>query len=272
MHRRLRRWLADLWKNGIATKFFTLIGVIAAATSPIQFAPANMRIPANWFPPVVVATGVCTLIVAIVWAHPCASMRWAHHHNGTWTIRISRQDLFARDIPIVVTVDRQATTSPEDAGPHSLVAMLVERWFDGDHLALRRSLAEPDAPDSPFPVGHTIPFRTQTRSGLLYCLAEPTSTTHTSWLDLATGYAALWSALRRHNISEIAVPVLGSGFSRGLLSFDGLVSMLIHSFHSASSQGTVARTLHICIHDTDYNPGTMTAAARQLELLGYQRL
>jgi hypothetical protein len=67
------------------------------------------------------------------------------------------------------------------------------------------------------------------------------------------------------------VPVIGAGFARAQLSFDGLLAMLLLSFHAASVQGTVTRTLHVCIRPEDFSTRLLATAGRHLEALGYQR-
>lgn len=271
---RARNWLADLAANGFAGKCFTIFGVLSSVAGVVQFAlpDAGQRIAPGQWPTVLSTIGVVTLVAATVWARPRRSVAYAYRHHGTWTIRISRQDLYDCETPVVVTVDRLASTAPATVGPDSLVSGLVERWFGGDRQALENAIVNAGPRDILHPTGHTLAFAAGTRTGWLYCLADPAVPgARTSWLELAVGHHRLWSTLRPGNLEEIAVPVLGSGFARAQLSFDGLLSMLILSFHAASIQGLVTRTLHVCIRDEDFSTRILTAAGRQLRLLGYQR-
>jgi hypothetical protein len=129
------------------------------------------------------------------------------------------------------------------------------------------------------PIGQILAFSAPapeggggTRCGWLYCLADPTvDERHTSLLEVVTGHDTLWTALRGENVHAVAVPVLGSGFARARLSFEGLQSPLLLSFHAASLGGTVVRTLHVCVQGPDFSPRLLAEAARQLRSLGYEQ-
>lgn len=271
--RRLGHWLDGLAANGFAGKLLGLFGALASGLSCLQFVAPHLpeRVTPRQWPVLIAVTALVALVIAVLWALPRTSIQYTYRHQGTWTIRICRGDLFDAGVPVVVTADRRASIAPFDTGPQSLVATLVSRWFGGDHAELERSLGRSRPGAGLLPVGEILPFANGTRSGWLYCLTDPTSGQHTSLLDVVTGHQRLWDSLRPLNVPAVAVPVLGSGFARARLSLEGLLWTLLLSFHAASLDGGVTRTLHVCIRDTDFTPRLLAGAARQLRALGYVR-
>jgi hypothetical protein len=276
--RPVRHRLAGLWANGFPEKLLAVLGALATTAGAIQFVLPHLTddVPARRWAWILGATLLVALAAATVWAWPRSSIRYVHRRGGTWTVLVTRGDLFEAGVPIVVTVDRRATTDPKEVGGQSLVGVLVARWFGGDVAQLDAGLRPPrptgTGTDQPLlSVGHTLAFGAGEAAGWLYCLADPTTEGHTTLGDVVTGHERLWSTLRTRNVGDVAVPVFGSGFARAQLSLDGLLSLLLLSFHAASLESAVVRTLRVYIHDDDFNPRVLVAAARMLEQLGYER-
>src|SRR5581483_555465 len=101
----------------------------------------------------------------------------------------------------------------------------------------------PDPHEADLAPGSTIRFSGPGgRYGWLFCLSKKTPDgSHTTWQDLAFAYSALWTTMRRENSSSVVVPVIGAGFARAQLSFNGLLLFLILSFHAASLERPVTK-------------------------------
>ena len=194
---------------------------------------------------------------------------------GLWSIELNVGDLFDQGSGIVVTVDRRLSLDLDQTGPDSLVSQLVGRWFEQDSRKLQEQLAisPPDPRETDLEPGSTIRFSGPGgRYGWLFCLSTKTPDgSHTTWHDLAFAYNALWSTMRRENSSSVVVPVIGAGFARAQLSFNGLLLFLILSFHAASLERPVTKNLRIIVRHEDFDPRAFSAASELLGYLGYKK-
>ena len=195
--------------------------------------------------------------------------------SGLWGIELNVGDLFDQGSGIVVTVDRRLSLDLDQTGPDSLVSQLVGRWFERDSRKLQEQLAisPPDPHEADLAPGSTIRFSGPGGSyGWLFCLSTKTPDgSHTTWQDLASAYSTLWTAMRRENSSSVVVPVIGAGFARAQLSFNGLLLFLILSFHAASLERPVTKNLKIVVSRDDFDPRAFAAASELLGYLGYKK-
>ena len=194
---------------------------------------------------------------------------------GPWAIELSVGDLFDQGSGIVVTVDRSLSLKLDQTGPESLIAQLIDKWFGQDRAELRDKLSPRSLGlrDTDLPLGTTIRFSSpQGYYGWLFCLATKTAGgSHTTWQDLAFSYDALWAALRRENSSSVVVPVIGAGFARTQLPFNGLLIFLILSFHAASLERPVTKNLRIIVSEEEFDPRAFSAASKLLVYMGYKK-
>jgi hypothetical protein len=194
---------------------------------------------------------------------------------GLWAVDLRVGDLFDQGSGIVVTVDRRLSLDLDQTGPDSLVSQLVGRWFDQDSRKLRDVLAtKPSASGDPdLELGSTIRFSSADgHYGWLFCLSTKTADgSRTTWQDLAFAYDALWTAMRRENSSFVIVPVIGAGFARSQLPFNGLLLFLILSFHAASLERPVTKNLKIIVPPDEFDPRAFSAAGKLLGYLGYKK-
>jgi hypothetical protein len=194
---------------------------------------------------------------------------------GPWAVELAVGDLFDQGSGIVVTVDRRLSLDLDETGPDSLISQLAERWFDQDRGKLREELAiKPPGPGEPdLALGTTIRFSSPGGYyGWLFCLSTKTADgSLTTWQDLAFSYDALWTAMRRENSSCVVVPVIGAGFARSQLPFNGLLLFLILSFHAASLERPVTRNLKIIVSQEEFDPRAFSAASKLLGYLGYKK-
>ena len=205
---------------------------------------------------------------------PSRHVRYTFQPNQ-WSVEIHVGDLFDQASGIVVTVDRRLSMDLGQTGPDSLVGQLVNRWFGGASNELLDGLAgrPPDANEADLPLGSVIRFSNHGgRYGWLFCLATKTADgSRTTWQDLASAYDELWTVMRRENSSAIVVPVIGAGFARSQLPFNGLLIFLILSFHAASLERAVTKSLKIIVSQVDFDPRAFSAAGRLLVYLGYKK-
>ena len=194
---------------------------------------------------------------------------------GPWAIELSVGDLFDQGSGIVVTVDRSLSLKLDQTGPESLIAQLIDKWFGQDRAELRDKLSPRSLGlrDTDLPLGTTIRFSSpQGYYGWLFCLATKTAGgSHSTWQDLAFSYDALWAALRRENSSSVVVPVIGAGFARTQLPFNGLLIFLILSFHAASLERPVTKNLKIIVSEEEFDPRAFSAASKLLVYMGYKK-
>lgn len=194
---------------------------------------------------------------------------------GLWAVELRVGDLFDQGSGIVVTVDRRLSLDVDQTGPDSLIGQLAERWFEDDRGKLREQLAmKPPGPgDADVALGTTIRFSSPGgHYGWLFCLSTKTAAgSRTAWQDLAFSYDALWTAMRRENSSFVVVPVIGAGFARSQLPFNGLLLFLILSFHAASLERPVTKNLKIIVSHEEFDPRAFSAASKLLGYLGYKK-
>jgi len=266
-------WTRDLLSNGFGGRLLAGVGGIATLLGILQIiAPATTgKIPHIVSPPFLVAFAAFLVLLVIYYSRPKRCITFSFREPSAWNITIKRDDLFDSESAIVVTADRFASTSRDVIGDSALVTLLVERWFDDSVDDLDAAIDLPRKRVDLLPVGKTLPFTRSGRRGWLLCLAEPTDQgARTTWQDLHTAYDEVWIALRKANVPRIAVPVIGSGYARAQLSLEGLLHLMLLSYHSASLTGRVAADLEIIISERDYRPIVLTTAGRLLTALGYR--
>jgi antiphage defense system Thoeris ThsA-like protein len=193
---------------------------------------------------------------------------------GQWVVELTVGNLFDYEHGIVVTVDRSLSLNPDATGSDSLVGQLIDSWYEHDPTMLINSLSTkpPSANDKDLKLGATIKFFSPgNNDGWLFCLATKTDDgSHTTWQDLAFAYDALWTAMRRENSAAVVVPVIGAGFARTQLPFNGLMLFLILSFHAASLERRVTKSLKIVVTPDEFDARAFSAAANLLDYLGYK--
>jgi hypothetical protein len=266
-------WTRDLLSNGFGGRLLAGVGGIATLLGILQIiAPAaTAKIPHIVSTPSLIAFVALLVLLVIYYSRPKRRITFSFREPSAWRITIKRGDLFDSESGIVVTADRFASTSRDVAGESALVTLLVERWFGNSIDDLDAAIGLPRERIDLLPVGKTLPFTRSGRRGWLLCLAEPTDQgPRTTWEDLHTAYDAAWIALRKANVPRIAVPVIGSGYARAQLSLEGLLHLMLLSYHSASLTGRVAADLEIIISERDYRPIVLTTASRLLAALGYR--
>jgi Domain of unknown function (DUF6430) len=268
------RWFAvkETYQNGlVATALAGLGGLgtvvgVAGLISPQLIAD----IPKYAWGIFLVVIVLCSFIIRI----PKLSGKFTFE-PGPWAVELLVGDLFDQGSGIVVTVDRRLSLELDQTGPESLVGQLVERWFGQDMEKLRKSLSvhAPDPQDADLALGTTIRFSSPAGYyGWLFALATKTADgSRTTWQDLAFSYDALWTALRRENSSFAVVPVIGAGFARSQLPFNGLLLFLILSFHAASLERPVTKNLKIIVAKEEFDPRAFSAASKLLGYLGYKK-
>jgi Thoeris protein ThsA, Macro domain len=267
-------WARDLWSNGFGGRLLAGVGGIATLLGLLQvIAPsAAAKIPRLASPLLLIAAAALLTLLAVYYSRPRRRITCGFRGHSNWRITIKRGDLFDSEADIVVTADRLASTARDVVGDEALVTLLAERWFGSSVGELDMAIGLPSRRTDLFPVGTMFPFTRSGRRGWLLCLAEPTDQgPRTTWQDLHTAYDELWTALRRANIPRIAVPVIGSGYARAQLSLDGLLLLMLLSYHSASLAGRVAADLEIIVSERDYRPIVLTTAGRLLAALGYRQ-
>jgi Domain of unknown function (DUF6430) len=259
-------------QNGFVRTALTGLGALGTVLGVAGLISAHFvaDIPKYAWAPLLLAVAMGSFLICIPKKHG----RYTFESNQ-WTVEIGVGDLFEQSSGIVVTVDRRLSLDLGQTGPDSLVGQLVARWFGDarDEFLDGLSAMPPGTNEMDLPLGAVIRFSgPEGRYGWLFCLSTKTADgSRTTWQDLARAYDELWAAMRRENSSAIVVPVIGAGFARSQLSFNGLLLFLILSFHAASLERLVTKSLKIIVSQTNFDPRAFSAAGRLLVYLGYDK-
>jgi len=265
--------LSETYQNGLVATILAGLGGLGTLVGVIGLISAKLI---SDIPKYAWAIFVLTIILASFVIRIPRPNRKFTFGQGLWAVELSVGDLFDQGPGIVVTVDRRLSLDLAQTGPDSLVGQLVERWFEQDREKLLEILTiKPPGPRNPdLALGTTIRFSNPHGFyGWLFCLATKTADgSRTTWQDLALSYDALWTAMRRENSSSVVVPVIGAGFARSQLPFNGLLLFLLLSFHAASLERPVTKRLKIVVSQREFDPRVFSAAGRLLEYMEYRKV
>lgn len=242
---------------------FATCGVIASVLGLAQpFLPDTSRTALVWWVLAAFAFGIVggtTLRLVRRSIHAVSS-------SGRWTIEIVRGDVLSHR-PCVITTDRRRTVEVAKVSPGSLMGQYIasldparrtalETMVPGDKLVQPGDVLVVDG-DTDGPV-------------LLLACGRPTNGgTVTTWPHLGRAYDGLWAAVRANQLEQVTVPVIGAGYSRVNLSHSAVLLALVLSFHAASLERVVCRTLRIVISPQEFDQEALVLTRRFLGALKY---
>ncbi len=165
------------------------------------------------------------------------------------------------------------TRFPEELHPSTLLSQVYEDYGSRDLNALEAQLwSEPNVPlGDPLPIGHIVSLERPGKEKahvLVFAHIEDVSTVATP-VTLQTALTALWEHIRANRLSEIHIPVLGSGFGGAHLRRSALIASIAVSFTFASDRDRVCERIVINVPEQDYTPSDFVSAAAAFESLGY---
>lgn len=237
--------------SGVSRAALAYVGAASAVTGVIQFVLPDVTIHPLAATVALISIGLLLHVVN----RSSAGLR-ATAGVYDWSIEIRSGNLL--DWPrLAVTTDRYFRSSLTEVGDASLVGQLVNRFGPDEveqaFVPVRTGRSLPANP------GEVATVCLDGVEVLLVPLASDDTEggSITTWRDLATGFDGLWAALRRSNSTNLAVPILGSGFAGAVLDRRVVLSALIVSFHAACLERPVCKTLTVVlagdVHHSDFD-------------------
>lgn len=276
-----RRWvsvLTDAYHNELARRTVSYFTGAATFLGAISLARPDLLPSWDWW--IWAGGGVAIAAVALIVSIPRGSHIYTHEQGG-WSIELARGDLLDHTSAVIVTGDRNASSTLAAVGDSSLIGQVIRRWYGGDGDAftaeIQRGLQgrglDGGHPQCPLDLGMLIPFGDGTsRSAFLFCLADRTPTgPRTEWRDLSLAYARLWEGLRDKQLPAVTCPIIGAGFAGSSLSARGTLIFLLLGFHGVSLERRVTRRLRVIISDDDFDSRMYRTTRAMLGELGYRR-
>lgn len=254
--------------GGAARDLFVALGVLATVLGLVQASVPGLRAAVPW----IVGLGVLSAIAFAVVRQRPRSRLVAHYAAGPWTITVAEGDVLDFS-PAVITVDRSLSLEPQDVGPTSLIAQLVAHEFGGDAAALAertgglasRAQAEPLDGGVLIRLSDHLPTRF-----LLTCSRKGSRGSELTYGELWRVYEGAWDALRGQSLDSVALPLVGSGFSRSALPDVALLMTLLASFHGASIERPVCTDVRIIVPTRRLTAIGAHHVRSMLEGLGYE--
>lgn len=247
--------------------FFALLGGFATLVAVVQvFAPSWLKGVSLWYGGIFAAVA---LGGAALRAFPPSQVS-AMFDGGPWTVVVKTGDLF-EEAAIVVTTDRAVSLEFDEVGASSLVWQLIQREYESSPEGLRNSL--PEQQQSGELAAGTL-LRVASKADrcrfLLACSRKGTAGSEITAGELWSVYERLWSHIRKFNLDALAVPLIGSGFSRSQLSDTALLAGLLLSFHGSSLERPVCSELRVIVPPGRLGSFRIYYTRSLLEGLGYR--
>jgi hypothetical protein len=206
---------------------------------------------------------------------PKADMTF-RHDSASAPLRILVGDLFATDnATIVVTMNRHFDTAGPWVAGNSLIGQLVQRYYihtpDKLRNAILRELSFEEEREQS--VGTIVRISAGTNTYLLVAAADRHEQTRSSvavdavWASLS----CLWQYARKNNISNLRLPVIGSGFARAQVGRVPLILLLLTSYLTAAMEMPICG-LEIVLHPADADPDLLELIRAYCDILGYKAI
>lgn len=252
---------------GFVRDLFVGLGVVATLIGLVQAGVPTADAAVRWLGGLGIVGAV---VVAVVRQRP-RSQLVAHYAAGPWTITVAEGDVLDFS-PAVVTVDRSMSLGPAEVGPTSLISQLVEREFGGNVAALAQrtgGLADA-ASEEPLDGGVLIRLADHSPTRfLLTCSRKGLNGSELTYGELWRVYEGAWEALRGQSVDSVALPLVGSGFSRSALPDIAVLMTLLASFHGASIERPVCKDVRIVVPNRRLTAIGAHHVRSMLEGLGY---
>lgn len=242
------------------------IGAIATVVGTVQvFIPDVLNVfPKYTLALLVVIACVATYLIV----RPKKELAFALR-DGRFTLELVVGDLFEQS-SIVITADQALNSNVDLVGPDSLMGQANSKISNFKKILeeKRDGVGELHA-GSVVDLGEVTMNNGKSKRVFVVACGRPTvGGTETDWSDLSESYIGLWNYLRSKNISDVSVPVIGSGFSSARLSHPSLLQLLIYSYYSAFCDRPVVRKLRVVVDEEDYDWDSWQSANRVLTGLG----
>ena len=250
----------------------TPVGVIATFVGLLQAIVPSLFVDLP--PHLLISTLALVLFITYLLVRPTFRLKFTLPENKT-SIEIKMGDIFLEKLP-VITADQMFSSDLSAVGEDSLMGQLVQKKPDfADILKLQPEFphkSELVEPGTVIDLENDLVGKDEkfNRIIILACGKPCLDGTETNWSDLSRSLIGLWNYIRSKNISEVSIPVIGSGFSGSRLSHSALLQFIIYSFYSANNDRLVVRKLTIVVHKADYDWDSWIHAKRLLRGIGIQ--
>lgn len=184
-------------------------------------------------------------------------------------ISICVGDLFSGDTSIIISCNTSfdTDTATNIINPRSVQGQYTSRYFDSAaHLdneiinELQGVVAESQNNQKPgksviYPIGTTVTIRNRGRTAYLCAIARMNArgNAESSFEDIMVSLPKLWEHIgNAGDHGNVAIPILGTGFSRLPEPREEIIREIIKSFVAACAAQTPCESLSIVIHPKDF--------------------
>ncbi len=199
-----------------------------------------------------------SIVIAIAFRRPIKSILVAFPKND-FSVEVRVEDLFEVTGAIMISTnsDFEADVAGGKIAPGSLQGQFTARYFTGNQTALQTQIRDAlvNIPGSaPYPMGTTIPITTHGKTFYFTVMADLNAQGNASTTpeNVRLALEGLWKHIRdAGELQELAVPVVGTGRGRLMLSRKKMISLIAESFVDTSEQGKFAEHLVIVVRPED---------------------
>jgi hypothetical protein len=191
--------------------------------------------------------------------------------DSTLIIRVG--NLFdTRGAAVVVTMNRFFDTNRRWVSEESLIGQFKSR-FGGDSDAAQLLTSVSFNRQTPAPVGEIVDLTGKDTRYLFLAVTNRDAASRSTVVidEIWEALNSLWEFARRNDISKLAVPIIGAGFAHAQVGRTMLLTLLLTSYSTASSERRVGDlVLVIPRADADYE--LVEFAKSYSELVGYKMM
>lgn len=199
-----------------------------------------------------------SIVIAIAFRRPTKSILVSFPKND-FSVEVRIEDLFevSGAIMISTNTDFEADVAGGKISPDSLQGQFTARYFTGNQNALLSQIRDAltNIPGSaPYPMGTTIPITTHGKTFYFTAMAELNAQGNASTTpeNVRLALEGLWKHVRdAGELQELAVPVVGTGRGRLMLSRKKVISLIAESFVDSSEQSKFAEHLVVVVRPED---------------------
>jgi hypothetical protein len=199
-----------------------------------------------------------SILLAVVFRRPTKSIVVPFPKND-YSVEVRIEDLFEVSGAIMISTNTvfEADVAGGKIAPDSLQGQFTARYFTGNQNGLLAQIQEglKNIPGSaPYPMGTTVPINTHGKTFYFTAMAElnEQGNAFTTPDNVRLALEGLWKHVRdAGELQELAVPVVGTGRGRLILSRKKMISLIAESFVDASEQNKFAEHLVIVVRPAD---------------------
>ena len=201
-----------------------------------------------------------SILIAVAFRRPTKSILVSFPKND-FSIEVRIEDLFEISGAIMISTNTvfESDVAGGKISPDSLQGQFTARYFTGNQNGLLTQIQEglKSVPGSaPYPMGTTVPINTHGKTFYFTAMAElnEQGNAFTTPDNVRLALEGLWKHVREAGeLQELAVPVVGTGRGRLMLSRKKMISLIAESFVDASEQNKFAEHLVIVVRPEDAN-------------------